>query len=95
MEYESMRPLRNEEAVLRRDDNTVNVRSARALDIATGLAIQARHMITIHTLDHGYQVVVGCQTVAIESTEKLLSKLKQYLENPKEAEKLHNQGKFL
>lgn len=50
--------------------------------------------INIHALDHGYVVNVGCQTVAIEKTHELISRLIQYLNNPAETERLYSEGKL-
>jgi len=38
----------------------------------------------------GYLVTIGCQTVAVESVERLIEKLSEYLKNPQEAENLWN-----
>ena len=47
--------------------------------------------IKITPLSYGFTVQVGCQTVAIESASKLIEKLKQYLDNPGEVERVWNQ----
>ena len=38
--------------------------------------------VNIKPLDSGYLVKVGCQTVAVESTETLIKALNDYLTNP-------------
>src|SRR5208283_2781499 len=38
--------------------------------------------ILIKQIDYGYLVKVGCQSLAIETSEKLLLGLKKYLDNP-------------
>lgn len=43
--------------------------------------------ISIEGLDYGYLVRVGCQTVAVETKEKVIAKLTEYLENPSEFQK--------
>lgn len=43
--------------------------------------------INIEPLSSGYVVKVGCQTVAVETSEKLVKMLGIYLENPSEFEK--------
>ncbi len=41
-----------------------------------------KHQITIEPLDYGYLVSVGCQKLAVESSERLIKKLGEYLANP-------------
>ena len=43
--------------------------------------------ITINALDFGYNVKVGCQTIAVEEIPKLIKNLEAYLNNPKEIER--------
>jgi hypothetical protein len=43
--------------------------------------------ISINPLNSGYLVKVGCQSVAVESTEKLIDMLNKYLTNPMEFER--------
>lgn len=43
--------------------------------------------INIEPLSSGYKVKVGCQTVAVETSEKLVKMLGIYLKNPREFEK--------
>lgn len=50
--------------------------------------------ITIEPLNKGYVVRVGCQTVAVESKDRLIDLLTRYLRNPKEIETLYNEGKL-
>ncbi len=50
--------------------------------------------ITIEPLNRGYMVRVGCQTVAVESKDRLIDLLTRYLRNPQEIETLYNEGKL-
>jgi hypothetical protein len=43
--------------------------------------------ISINPLNSGYMVKVGCQSVAVESTEKLIDMLNKYLTDPADFEK--------
>lgn len=43
--------------------------------------------ITITKLLSGYNVKVGCQELAFETTERLVSELKRYLDNPHQVQK--------
>lgn len=43
--------------------------------------------INIRPLNSGYLVNVGCQSVAVETTETLLKALGEYLNNPRDFEK--------
>lgn len=43
--------------------------------------------VHIERLSSGYLVNVGCQRVAVETTNKLITMLGKYYENPKEFEK--------
>lgn len=43
--------------------------------------------VSIEQLDYGYIVQVGCQTVAVETHEKLVANLLKYLENPSKFER--------
>ncbi len=43
--------------------------------------------INIEPLSSGYMVRVGCQTVAIETTDKLVEALTRYLNDPQGVEK--------
>ena len=49
--------------------------------------------INIKPLDSGYLVKVGCQSVAVETTEILLKALGEYLDNPTESERKWNKNK--
>lgn len=44
--------------------------------------------ILIRQLDYGYTVLIGCQSFAIETKEKLLLNITDYLNSPQEIEKL-------
>lgn len=51
--------------------------------------------INIEQLDLGYVVRVGCQSFAIETADKLLLAMAEYLKSPAEVEKKWFEGKFL
>ncbi len=48
--------------------------------------------VHIKPLNSGYLVNVGCQTVAVETTETLLKALGEYLNNPSEFERNWNRN---
>ena len=43
--------------------------------------------IGIKQLNYGYNVIIGCHTFAIETPEKLIEKLAEYIKDPKGTEK--------
>jgi hypothetical protein len=43
--------------------------------------------VSINPLSSGYMVKVGCQSVAVESTERLIDMLNKYLTDPREFER--------
>lgn len=43
--------------------------------------------VTIEQLDYGYLVHVGCQRFAVETHEKVINALNEYMSNPYETEK--------
>ena len=45
-----------------------------------------KYPITIHHLDFGYNVKVGCQNFAVETVEKLIKNLEAYLNDPRGTE---------
>lgn len=49
--------------------------------------------VNIRPLSSGYLVNVGCQSVAVETTETLLKTLGEYLNNPSEFERAWNRNK--
>ncbi len=51
--------------------------------------------IQIKQLNYGYFVKVGCHDFAIETKEKLIDSLIQYVNNPKKITELWNDNKFL
>ncbi len=51
--------------------------------------------INIEQLNHGYLVRVGCQTVAIENSGKLIQMLSAYISNPAETEKKYYEKTLL
>ena len=52
-------------------------------------------VVEIKQLSHGYFVQIGCQAFAIETSEKLLSALADYMKDPQGTEKAWFDGKFL
>lgn len=44
--------------------------------------------IQIIPLNYGYNVRIGCQTVAVESIDKLITQLSKYLRDPQAFEKV-------
>jgi hypothetical protein len=53
----------------------------------------ARH-IAIKQLNQGYIVTVDCQEFAFSDSKSLITKLVQYLKNPKETEEKYNKGEL-
>lgn len=51
--------------------------------------------IEIRPLDHGYLVRVGCQELAIESVDKLVDRLGEYLRDPHSTEVAYQNGQLL
>lgn len=51
--------------------------------------------ISIHALDFGYNVKIGCQNFAVETSEKLIKNLEAYLKDPKETERKWMRNKEL
>ncbi len=51
--------------------------------------------VRIKQLNHGYFIEIGCQQFAIETSEKLLSALGNYMKDPDGTEKAWFDGKFL
>jgi len=49
--------------------------------------------ILIEPLDYGFTVKIGCQKFAIETKERLIEKLSQYINNPKDVEKKWSRSK--
>jgi len=52
-----------------------------------------RH-ITIQQVDQGFIVTVGCQTLAIENKNQLISKFIEYVNAPAQTEAKHLEGKL-
>lgn len=51
--------------------------------------------INITQVNHGYIVVIGCQTIVVETKERLIEKLAEYITNPSEAEQKYNNKQLL
>lgn len=51
--------------------------------------------IQIKGLDYGFTVQIGCQNFAVETPEKVCSKLLEYMKNPNSIERDWFNGKFL
>jgi hypothetical protein len=62
---------------------------------AQGLPRSEVRQIIINALHHGYLVDVGCQRIAIESVDKLISILKAYLKDPEETERRYSNRELL
>lgn len=56
------------------------------MDMETPVSASNVRGISINPLNSGYMVKVGCQSVAVESTEKLIDMLNKYLSNPSDFE---------
>jgi hypothetical protein len=50
--------------------------------------------VSFRQLSHGYMVVVGCQSFAIETASGLIAKLSEYILNPAATEQKWNEGKL-
>ncbi|HUC80052.1 MAG TPA: hypothetical protein VMR70_04015 [Flavisolibacter sp.] len=50
--------------------------------------------ISIEAKDHGFIVMVGCQSFAIEKVSTLIRNLEKYLEHPNETERKWTTGKL-
>ena len=46
-----------------------------------------KHNVTIHSLDFGYNVKIGCQNFAVETVEKLIKNLEAFLNDPRGTER--------
>ena len=57
--------------------------------------INKMHNVTIQQKNYRYLVEVGCHEFAIETYEKLLSLLGDYMKNPKETERAWFEGKLI
>jgi len=53
------------------------------------------HNISIHALDFGFNVKIGCQNFAVETPEKLIKNLEAYLKDPQGTEKKWMKNKEL
>ena len=75
LEEDCARPSRLEEDCARpmREDEVPNSKTMRE--------------IGIKQLNYGYNVIIGCHTFAIETPEKLIEKLAEYIKDPKGTEK--------
>lgn len=51
--------------------------------------------INVRQLNHGYIVEVGCQTLAIESSTKVVALLSEYIYNPLATEEKYREGKLI
>lgn len=50
--------------------------------------------IVINPVDSGFVVRVGCQTIAVESSASLISRLSAYISEPARIEALYDAGKL-
>lgn len=61
-----------------------SIGEAMGRDLSSGSSLRE---INISPLNSGFMVRVGCQTVAVEKSETLITMLTKYLNNPSEFEK--------
>lgn len=47
----------------------------------------SNHNVTIHPLNFGYNVKIGCQNFAVETVERLIKNLEAFLNDPSGTEK--------
>lgn len=59
--------------------------------------IQENHIrsISIRQLNYGYVVEVGCQTLAIENSSKLIALFAEYVADPFATEQKYREGKLI
>lgn len=73
--------------------------SAPLADTQAGIMspVQENHIrcISIRQLNHGYVVEVGCQTLAIESSSKLIALFAEYVADPFATEQKYREGKLI
>jgi len=62
---------------------------------AQGLPSSEVKRIMISALHHGYLVEVGCQRIAIENVDKLVTTLRAYLKDPEETERRYSNRELL
>lgn len=76
--------------------NNINELRSALSDMGSGIAsapptprMETRRVfsLSINKCLNGYILNVGCQTVVFETSEKLLSELKRYIDNQSEVEK--------
>jgi hypothetical protein len=58
-----------------------------AMDMGGAISTDNIRGISINPLSSGYMVKVGCQSVAVESTERLIDMLNKYLTDPADFER--------
>lgn len=51
-------------------------------DVRETVSVGSARDVKIVTLNSGYLVRVGCQSIAVETTETLMTRLAEYLDNP-------------
>jgi hypothetical protein len=81
--------MREEEIV-----ETNNLSQACSLSIGISIKNNIRD-INIIQLNYGYIVKVGCNSFAIETPERLIEKLTEYIKEPQATEKKWNETKLL
>ena len=62
--------------------------------IASPMPPNTMREVSIRQLSHGYMVVVGCQTFAIETSSDLIAKLSEYILNPAATEQKWEEKKL-
>lgn len=61
-----------------------------------GIPQNRMHNISIHSLDFGFNVKIGCQNFAVETVDKLIKNLEAFLNDPSGTErKWMNERKLL
>jgi hypothetical protein len=71
--------------ILHSDCNTCNITNNNAVLEPVPIRHEMRD-ITISPLNYGFIVKIGCSQFAIETKEKLVEKLSEYIMNPSEKE---------
>jgi len=56
-------------------------------DRPAGITAARMHNVSIHPLDYGWNVKIGCQNFAVETVEKLIKNLEAYLKDPSGTER--------
>jgi hypothetical protein len=68
-------------------NETLNARESYGGVAEQPMAETPKRAIEINSLDYGFVVRIGCQSAAVESVDKVIEKVSQYLRNPIQTEK--------